>query len=118
MERVLYISEDAFANAVLEITNKEHIIIDGLTFTRDNAKNNAVGLLIQSSANNNAGVIEIKNCVFTRINWSTNPNVKPTGSQNSQPLIVYGRSSAAITNINIHDCDSTIILQGKVKYAA
>ena len=49
--------------------------------------------------------IEIKNCVFTGINWNTNPNKKPTASQNAQPFIVYGRSSIAIENISIHDCD-------------
>ena len=98
-------STDAVANPVLQITNFSNIIIDGLTFTRDNAKNNAQGILVSSSGSASMQNIEIKNCVFTGINWNTNPNKKPTASQNSQPFIVYGRSSVAIQNISIHDCD-------------
>ncbi|MBS1747638.1 MAG: right-handed parallel beta-helix repeat-containing protein [Bacteroidetes bacterium] len=95
----------ASAAPVLQITNFSNIIIDGFTFTRDNAKNNAQGLLINSSGSYAMQNIEIKNCVFTAINWNTNPNKKPTSSKNSQPFIVYGRSTAAIQNINIHDCE-------------
>ena len=102
---VLIKSADASANPVLQITNFSNIIIDGFTFTRDNAKNNAQGILINSSGSIATKNIEIKNCVFTGINWNTNPNKKPTMSQNSQPFIVYGRSTVAIQNINIHDCD-------------
>lgn len=98
-------SSDAAANPVLQITNLSNIIIDGFTITRDNVKNNAQGILINSSGSASVQNIEIKNCVFTAINWSTNPNKKPTASQNSQPFIVYGRSSIAIQNINVHDCD-------------
>lgn len=98
-------SADASASPVLQITNFSDIVVDGLTFTRDNAKNNAQGLLINSSGSAAIQNIEIKNCVFIGINWSTNPNKKPTASQNAQPLIVYGRSSIAIQNINVHDCD-------------
>lgn len=98
-------STDATANPVLQITNFSNIIIDGLTITRDVAKNNAQGILVNSSGCVAMQNIEIKNCVFTGINWSTNANVKPKASQNSQPFIVYGRSSAAIQNISIHNCD-------------
>ena len=97
-------SADNIANPVLQITNCSNLIIDGCTFTRDNAKNNAQGLLINSFGLAAMQNIEVKNCVFTGINWSTNPNVKPTVSQNAQPFIVYGRSSMAITNINVHNC--------------
>ena len=98
-------STDASANPVLQITNLSNIVIDGLTFTRDNAKNNAQGILINSSGSVAMQNIEIKNCVFTGINWNTNPNKKPSASQNAQPFIVYGRSSIAIKNISVHDCD-------------
>lgn len=98
-------SADASATAILDITNLSNIIIEGFTFTRDNAKNNAQGILINSSGNISMQNIEIKNCTFTGINWSNNPNTKPTTSQNSQPLIVYGRSSNAIQNIYVHNCD-------------
>ncbi|MEP6466514.1 MAG: T9SS type A sorting domain-containing protein [Parafilimonas sp.] len=103
---IVYVkSTDASANPVLQIANFSNIIIDGLTITRDNAKNNAQGILINSSGSATMQNIEVKNCVFTGINWSTNPNIKPKTSQNSQPFIVYGRSSVAIQNISIHDCD-------------
>lgn len=98
-------SADASAAPVLQINNFSNIVIDGFTITRDNAKNNAQGILINSSGSVAMQNIEIKNCVFTGINWNTNPNKKPTASQNSQPFIVYGRSSAAIQNINVHNCD-------------
>jgi hypothetical protein len=98
-------SVNASAAPVLKITNFSNIIIDGFTFTRDNAKNNAQGVLINSSGSYAMQNIEIKNCVFTAINWNMNPNKKPKSSQNAQPFIVYGRSSAAIQNINIHDCE-------------
>ncbi len=98
-------STDASAAPVLQISNFSNIMIDGFTITRDNAKNNAQGLLINSSGSYAMQNIEIKNCVFTAINWNMNPNKKPTSSKNSQPFIVYGRSSVAIQNINIHDCE-------------
>lgn len=98
-------SADATASPILQITNFSNIIIDGFTITRDNIKNNAQGILINSSGSNALQNIEIKNCVFTGINWNANPNKKPTASQNSQPFIVYGRSSIAIQNISIHNCD-------------
>ena len=98
-------SADASASPVLQITNFSNIVIDGFTITRDNAKNNAQGILINSSGSALIENIEVKNCVFTGINWSANPNTQPTASKNSQPLIVYGRSSVAIQNISIHDCD-------------
>ncbi len=98
-------SADASANPVLQITNFSDIVIDGFTITRDNAKNNAQGILINSSGSTSMKNIEVKNCVFTKINWSTNPNTRPTGSQNSQPFIVYGRSSQPIQNIDLHHSD-------------
>ncbi len=98
-------SADASASPVLQITNISNIVIDGFTITRDNAKNNAQGILISSSGAVSMQNIEVKNCVFTGINWSTNPNTKPTASQNAQPLIVYGRSSQAIKNVSVQYCD-------------
>lgn len=98
-------SADASASPVLQITNFSNIIVDGFTITRDNVKNNAQGILVNSSGSTFMQNIEIKNCVFTGINWSANPNTKPSASQNSQPFIVYGRSSQAIQNISVHDCD-------------
>jgi hypothetical protein len=98
-------SADASAAPVLQITNFSNIVIDGFTITRDNAINNAQGILINSSGSVAMQNIEIKNCVFTGINWNINPNKKPTASQNAQPFIVYGRSSVAIQNINLHNCD-------------
>ncbi len=98
-------SADASAAPVLQLTNVSNIIIDGFVITRDNVKNNAQGILVNTSGNYSMQNIEIKNCTFTGISWSTNPNVKPTVSQNAQPFIVYGRSSNPINNISIHNCD-------------
>ena len=98
-------SADASTSPVIQITNFSNIIIDGFTITRDNVKNNAQGILVNSSGTVSMQNIEIRNCTFTAISWSTNPNVKPTTSQNAQPLIVYGRSSQPIQNINVHHCD-------------
>lgn len=93
------------AMPVLEITNMSNIIIDGFFITRDASINNAQGILVQSSGNTAMKNIEIKNCIFTNINWSNDPNIKPKATQNAQPFIVYGRSSIPIKNISIHDCD-------------
>ncbi|MFZ1798361.1 MAG: T9SS type A sorting domain-containing protein [Chitinophagaceae bacterium] len=93
------------AMPVLEITNMSNIIIDGFFITRDAPINNAQGILVQSSGNTAMKNIEIKNCSFTNINWSNDPNIKPKATQNAQPFIVYGRSSVSIKNISIHDCD-------------
>lgn len=98
-------STDASASPVVQVANFSNIIIDGFTISRDNVKNNAQGILIQSSGNVSMQNIEIKNCIFTGISWSTNPNIKPTVSQNAQPLIVYGRSTQPIQNISVHHCD-------------
>lgn len=102
---VILKSSDATANPVLQITDFSNIIIDGFTITRDNARNNAQGLLINSSGSYAMQNIEIKNCVFTGINWNANPNLKPAVNQNAQPFIVYGRSTMAIQNIQLHDCN-------------
>ena len=98
-------SPDAHAQPVLEITNISNIIIDGFIISRDMPINNAQGVLVQSSGSAAMKNIEIKNCTFTNINWSNDPNIKPKTTQNAQPFIVYGRSSIAIKNISIHDCD-------------
>ncbi len=98
-------SADASAAAILDIPNIQNIIIDGLYFTRDNVKNDCQGIQITSSGNAASKNIEVRNCTFSGINWNTNPNIKPTTSQNSQPLIAYGRSSVAINNIYVHNCE-------------
>ena len=103
---IVYIkSPNAPAKPVLDITNMSNIIIDGFFITRDAPINNAQGILVQSSGTTAMKNIEIKNCTFTNINWSNDPNIKPKATQNAQPFIVYGRSSVAIINISIHDCD-------------
>ena len=111
-------SADGTAKPVLQITNCSNLIIDGFTISRDSAKNNAQGILVNSSDSFLIENIEIKNCIFSGINWSTNPNLKPTVNQNSQPFIAYGRSSKAITNLQVHDCDFNNNITGQSEICA
>lgn len=98
-------SADVSAAAILNIPNTQNIIIDGLYFTRDIEKNNCQGIQIASSGSALVKNIEVRNCIFSAINWNANPNLKPSASQNSQPLIVYGRSTVSINNIYVHNCE-------------
>ena len=79
----------------------------GLHF-KDYQKLDAVGVLVLNSSN-----ISILNNEFSNIDYSPNAvGEVPTSSENSQPIIVYGKDpSSPNTNIvidgnTIHDCET------------
>ena len=72
-------------DAVIGVYDQDYVHIENLIIT-DNEMIDAIGIIVEGG---NDG-IEIRNCEFKNINFSTNPNDNATASSNSQPLIVYG----------------------------
>ena len=92
---------------LLKIENVNYIRIEGLKF-QDYQKLDAIGILIINSSN-----ISVLNNEFTNIDYSSTAIGQiPNASQNSQPVIVFGRDPLnAITNLKIngntiHDCET------------
>ena len=92
---------------LMKIENKNNITVKGIKF-KDFQKNNAQGLLVINSSG-----ISILNNEFSNIDYATNAIGQiPTASQNSQPLIVFGRDAQnsvknlTISGNKIHDCET------------
>lgn len=92
---------------LLKIENVDYINIEGLKF-QDYQKLDAIGILVINSSN-----ISILNNEFSNIDYSTTAvGQAPNSSQNSQPIIVFGRdplNSISDLRINgniIHDCET------------
>lgn len=88
---------DFSSTSMLEISNKHHVSIEGLSF-RNFEKNDAIGILIEGESDH----IRIKNCKISGIHFSSDPNAEINDNTNSQPLIVYGtQADHAITDLEI-----------------
>lgn len=92
---------------LLKIENVNYINIEGLKF-QDYQKLDAIGILVINSSS-----ISILNNEFSNIDYaSTAVGQIPNASQNSQPIIVFGRDPLnSITNLiingnTIHDCET------------
>jgi len=92
---------------LLKIENVNYINISGLKF-QDYQKLDAIGILVINSSN-----ISILDNEFSNIDYSTTAiGQTPNASQNSQPIIVFGRDPLnSITNLAIngniiHDCET------------
>lgn len=92
---------------LLKIENAGFITIEGIKF-QDYQKLDAIGILVINSSH-----ISILNNEFSNIDYSSSAlGQTPNESQNSQPIIVYGRDPLnAITNLKIngniiHDCET------------
>lgn len=89
-------------NAIINFDNVDNAIIDGILF-RNATNSNAKGLFIHNKSKN----ITVRNCKFTKINFSINPLAYPsvTGIDNSNPLVVWGDNIIPITNIKIQNVE-------------
>ncbi len=92
---------------LLKIENAAFINIKGIKF-QDYQKLDAIGIIIINSSN-----ISIVNNEFSNIDYSsTAVGQTPNSSQNSQPIIVFGRdASTSVSNLFIsgniiHDCET------------
>ena len=92
---------------LLKIENVNYINIKGLKF-QDYQKLDAIGVLVINSSN-----ISILNNEFSNIDYSsTAVGQTPNASQNSQPIIVFGRdpidpiNNLTINGNSIHDCET------------
>jgi len=85
-------------DAICEIVNQHYIVVQGIHF-KDNEMLDAQGILVSG----NSDGIEIRDCKFSNINFSTNPNELATATKNAQPVIVYGTNgSDPISDLIIH----------------
>ncbi|HNI43758.1 MAG TPA: right-handed parallel beta-helix repeat-containing protein [Chitinophagales bacterium] len=81
---------------LLKIHNKSYIRIQGIHLTNCIA-NDCQGILIDGTSHH----IEIVDNKISNIHFSANPNAVANPNTNSQPLIVYGTSSTAISDLLI-----------------
>jgi hypothetical protein len=89
---------------ILLIQNSSNIVVTGLKFTR-NWGNFGDGINVNGSGNS----VNINNCEFYDLGWSTSKTTLPNAGQNAHAIVVVGSSSTAYTNIyiggnTIHDC--------------
>jgi Right handed beta helix region/Secretion system C-terminal sorting domain len=91
--------------AMIKISNKSNIVIDGLEI-RYNIMPDAQGILVEGSCQN----ITISNCAIHNIHFSSNPNDAVNANTNAQGIIVYGSnattpiSNLKILNNTLYDC--------------
>ncbi len=92
---------------LLKIENVDYVNIKGLKF-QDYQKLDAIGILVINSSN-----ISILNNEFSNIDYSsTAVGQTPNSSQNSQPIIAFGRdplnsiNNLVINGNIIHDCET------------
>ena len=91
---------------LMKIENVDYVTIDGLKF-QDYQELDAIGILVINSSS-----VSILNNEFSNIDYSTSASGQvPNPSQNSQPIIVFGRDAATpvsdllIKGNSIHDCE-------------
>jgi ribosomal protein S8E len=103
---------------ILYIQNSSNIVVDGLKFTQ-NWGNYADGIQVRGAGN----ALNISNCEFYNIGWSTSKTTLPNSGQTAHAIVVVGSSATSYTNIfiggnTIHDCitgySESITLVGNV----
>ncbi|WP_051477533.1 carbohydrate-binding protein [Aquimarina pacifica] len=90
--------------AQILISSKSYIRINGITFS-DNIMNYADGINVQGSGTD----IQITNCEFDNIGWTSDKTTFPTPSDSAHAIIFLGSTSTSLNNITIsnnyvHDC--------------
>jgi hypothetical protein len=90
--------------ALIQISSKSYIRIDGIKFA-DNIMNNADGINVTGSGTD----IEITNCEFSNIGWTSSKTTMPSSSNSAHAIIFLGNTANSYNNIlvsnnNIHDC--------------
>lgn len=90
--------------ALIQISSKSYIRIDGIKFA-DNIMNNADGINATGSGTD----IEITNCEFSNIGWTSSKTTMPSPSNSAHAIIFLGNTVNSYNNIlvsnnNIHDC--------------
>ncbi|GEM_PF-547085 len=85
-----------YSDAIMEITDQSDITIQGLEIA-NNVQLDAQGILISGNCQN----ITIKNNKIHDIYFSSDPNAPVNENTNSQPLIVYGTQTTAISGLLI-----------------
>lgn len=86
------------SGAIIEISNKLGVTLDSLEL-QNNIHNDAQGILINGKSSNTT----VKHCSIHDIHFSSNPNDPINENTNSQPLIVFGDSLDAISNLSIEN---------------
>jgi hypothetical protein len=86
----------AYSNAMIEISNQSDITIEGLEIA-NNIQLDAQGILISGNCQN----IAIRNNKIHDIHFSSDPNAPANENTNSQPLIVYGTETTAVSGLII-----------------
>jgi len=91
---------------LMKIEDRDYICVSGIKF-QDYQQLDALGIIVINSSN-----ITIENNEFTNIDYSSTAlGQTPNDTQNSQPIIVFGRDAAnPISNLlikgnRIHDCE-------------
>lgn len=85
-------------DAMLAIFDQDYITIEGLII-RNNIKPDAQGILIEGDCQN----ITIRNNEIYNISYDAVVDNAPCPNKNSQPIIVYGSSANAISDLVIED---------------
>ena len=97
-------ASNASQGALILISSKSYIRINGITFA-DNIMNYADGIYATGSGTD----IEITNCEFRNIGWTSSKTTMPSSSDSAHAIIFVGTSSNSYNNIlisdnYIHDC--------------
>lgn len=90
--------------ALIQINSKSYIRISGIKFA-DNIMSNADGINVQGSGTD----IEITNCEFSNIGWTSIKSTMPTPNDNAHAIVFIGTTlnsynDILVSNNNIHDC--------------
>lgn len=97
-------ASNASQGPLIQISSKSYIRIKGIIFA-DNIMNNADGINVTGSGTD----IEITNCEFRNIGWSSSKTTMPSSSNNAHAIIFLGNTSNSYNNIlvgdnYVHDC--------------
>tara|TARA_B110000902_G_C14282271_1_gene577391 strand:- start:131 stop:1804 length:1674 start_codon:yes stop_codon:yes gene_type:complete len=97
-------ASNASQGALILISSKSHIRINGIIFA-DNIMNYADGINVTGSGTD----IEITNCEFKNIGWTSSKTTMPTSSNSAHAIIFIGTNASSYNNIlisenYIHDC--------------
>lgn len=93
------VSGNAQAATLLWVENVQFWIIECLVFANATG-NNATGIEITGTSAH----ITLRDCEITGIRWNALASTVPTAADNAYPLIVYGNTSTAITDITVEGC--------------
>ncbi|GAA3509845.1 hypothetical protein GCM10022393_23470 [Aquimarina addita] len=99
---------NSFGFPLIVLINPTNVTVENITF-RQNFGNTSKGIWVQGQGDN----INIRNCVFTNIGWTTSSTAIAANAEGAHAILVIGnQNEGSLTNVNITGNSVTNMITG------